>query len=263
VLNYLARKQPKSRLSGVTLIAATLLAIASFPGNTAASDLVSLLSRDGHESLATRGSTKPEKISRRWTRSATEIDQLLVDGQWAEAAERSEALLADMHEALISGGRSWLGGATTLRAVAQAGLGKKKLALWDRSVALSLFPRSRNSDLSSYGEAGRIVEEVQRAFEWDVVTPHVHKIGGQVGGPEKVATPQPRFPVPQEAPFRIAVQVVVDAKGRTREPRIQLVAGPVPLAFLAADALKDWQFEPSTLDGEPIDVLYVMTFSGG
>jgi len=264
VLNSPVHKQRKSRIGEATLIAIAFLAIAIFPGTAESSEsLVSLLGSDGYESFTTQGTSKPEKISRRWTRSAKEIDQLLSDGEWADAAERSDALIADMHKALASGGRSWLGAATTLRAVAQAGLGKKKNALWDRSVALSLFPKSRKADLSSYGKAGRIVGEIEKPFEQDEKGPEVHAIGGQVQSPERIDTPRPNFPGGAQRPaFRLAVQVVVDIHGRTSEPRALHADGPVSFAFLALDTIRDWRFEASTLDGQPIDTLYTTTISG-
>lgn len=87
------------------------------------------------------------------------------------------------------------------------------------------------------------------------------RVGGDVKPPRVRHRVEPI--VPEEArKARVAgiviIEAVIDKEGRVREAR---VLKPLPLGLdeAALEALKQWTFEPGTLNGQPVDVIFNLT----
>jgi protein TonB len=86
-------------------------------------------------------------------------------------------------------------------------------------------------------------------------------VGGNITEPVKLSGPNPVYP---EAARRARIQGVVvleciiGKNGVVREATV-LRGLPLGLTEAAVDAVKKWRFEPSTLNGKPVEVLYILT----
>lgn len=58
----------------------------------------------------------------------------------------------------------------------------------------------------------------------------------------------------------VIMQVIIDRDGRVKNPNV-LKRLPMGLDQKAVDAVKQWTFEPATLNGEPIEVYYNLTIN--
>jgi TonB family protein len=86
-------------------------------------------------------------------------------------------------------------------------------------------------------------------------------VGGNITEPEKLSGPNPVYP---EAARRARIQGVVvlectiGKSGGVNEVKV-LRGLPLGLTEAAVDAVRKWQFKPSTLNGKPVEVLYILT----
>jgi protein TonB len=86
-------------------------------------------------------------------------------------------------------------------------------------------------------------------------------VGGNITEPVKISAPNPLYP---EAARRaritgaVILECTIDKSGRVNEVKI-LRGLPLGLTEAAVDAVKKWRFKPSTLNGKPVEVLYVLT----
>ena len=86
-------------------------------------------------------------------------------------------------------------------------------------------------------------------------------VGGNITEPEKLSGPNPVYP---EAARRARIQGVVVLEctiGKQGDVQEVKVLRPLPLGLTeaAVDAVKKWKFKPSTLNGKPVEVLYILT----
>jgi hypothetical protein len=82
--------------------------------------------------------------------------------------------------------------------------------------------------------------------------------------PETRRVPRERSPAGSYGADRVFIEAVVDRDGAVREP---LLFGPRErmrgLDLEALDAVCGWRFRPATIEGKPIDLLYVLTLAVG
>jgi protein TonB len=86
-------------------------------------------------------------------------------------------------------------------------------------------------------------------------------VGGNITEPVKLSGPNPVYP---EAARRARIQGVVVLEctiGKDGSVQAVKVLRPLPLGLTeaAVDAVWKWKFEPSTLNGKPVEVLYILT----
>jgi periplasmic protein TonB len=86
-------------------------------------------------------------------------------------------------------------------------------------------------------------------------------VGGNITEPEKLSGPNPVYP---EAARRARIQGVVVLEcviGKDGTVRDVKVLRPLPLGLTeaAVEAVQKWKFKPSTLNGKPVEVLYILT----
>ena len=86
-------------------------------------------------------------------------------------------------------------------------------------------------------------------------------VGGNITEPKKLSGPAPVYP---EAARRARIQGVVVLEctiGKTGDVQsVKVLRGlPLGLTETAVDAVNKWKFQPSTLNGKPVEVLYILT----
>jgi len=90
--------------------------------------------------------------------------------------------------------------------------------------------------------------------------PGVERVGGEVHAPQVVHRVEPVYPA--EARMNkitgiVIVQTTIDATGKV--VNVYPLQGPQELVAAAVDAVKQWTFEPATLKGKPVPVLFNLT----
>jgi protein TonB len=86
------------------------------------------------------------------------------------------------------------------------------------------------------------------------------RVSGEVTAPRLLHSVQPRYPVVAEENHiegDVTVQVDVDATGKVA--KASAVSGPVMLRQAAVDALRQWRYKPSTVNGEPVPIQLLVT----
>ncbi|MGA8307991.1 MAG: TonB family protein [Candidatus Acidiferrales bacterium] len=86
------------------------------------------------------------------------------------------------------------------------------------------------------------------------------KIGGNVKEPKLINSVAPIYPASARSSGvqgDVVIDTTIDKTGKV--VKMHVVSGPLMLRGSALDSLKRWKFEPSSLDGEPVDVQMQVT----
>lgn len=205
--------------------------------------------------------------SRAWNEQLQETVTLLRAGSWTEAKKEARKGLESLSRSLAPGksAGSAVGMFLMCRAVAEAGLGEERDAVWDWRIAQQLDPRLERWNLTEFGAAGALLD--RRRLSNDP-RPEVPLLSDETPDPE-ITPPrklEARQPVIPEAAFslamgaRVEIVAVVSEQGRLAYPRI-VETGPLETVTLAvSDAMKAWRFEPAQRSGRPIAVDYKLGF---
>jgi len=82
------------------------------------------------------------------------------------------------------------------------------------------------------------------------------RVGGLVQPPTPIYTPRPEYP-PLARQVRVSgvvnLEAVIGTDGRIRS--LRLVSGPPLLVNAAVDAVKQWRYTPTLLNGEPVEIV--------
>lgn len=88
-----------------------------------------------------------------------------------------------------------------------------------------------------------------------------YRVGFEVGEPGRVFAPCPAYPeaaLAARLEGSVVLELTIDRDGRVADVKV-LRAGQLGMAEAAVEAVRRWRFEPSTVDGEPVEVLYILT----
>lgn len=158
---------------------------------------------------------------------------------------------------------------TMVRAIAEKGLGRDAEASWHWHMAAGLLPALASGDLTVYGAPAKALQqEGLRARATPKGTQYTKDgpVGDRTGlhGPKVDKDPAPRLPLrlKDEGGFYI-FELVVEADGRVSRPLVMSRRGPVALALLALEKMREWTFEPATRDGVAVAVPYLQGISVG
>lgn len=200
----------------------------------------------------------------RWNLRLTESAERLERGNHAAALKNVERVIREMFRQLGRGDEAAraLSIAVSYKAVALAGLGREEDALWYWHTALALYPSVAERDLSAFGEAGAFLaahREPRRAETGASAKPDP-----KIEAPKPIRRVDPQFPGGARA-FRgmgnLVVEVVVTKDGKVTAPRIvQPLAAPT-MSYALLEALRKWRFEPGTLNGEPVEMTFIMSYN--
>lgn len=206
-----------------------------------------------------------QAVAAAWNQGFEETERLLAEGRWQPALDKADALAAEMTHQIITGegAAALLGKVSRLRALAYAGLGRERDALWDWAVARQLAPELEADPLDGYGKAGRLL----KAGQADPLLLLGDGAGDakpaceKVTPPRKVHAPNPAFPEaqrghPERPPVQLIVQTIIDQQGVPQSPRILKMTGEPVFVLASLAALREWRFEPARCKGEPIETYY-------
>jgi len=192
-----------------------------------------------------------------WRADVSQSATTLRAGNYAGSLKIIDHVLSDMVDRLGAGGADdeMLATALTYKALASAGLGKIDEALWYWYIAQEISPAAAKGDLSGFGAPGEFLK--RHPFSNAEI-----KAGGKVTPARILKQVLPKFPSGASR-FGIAgdlvVQVVIDKTGQPTLPRIVHPLPAPTLSFVALEALKHWQFEPATSNGQPIPIVFDLT----
>lgn len=105
------------------------------------------------------------------------------------------------------------------------------------------------------------IEPKPRAAVPDGVSPH--RVGGDVKAPRVIRRVEPVYPdEAREAGISgvVILEVIIDKTGRLRS--VEVLKGlRSGIDQAAVNAVKQWTFEPATLNGEPVDVFFNLSLN--
>jgi TonB family protein len=87
------------------------------------------------------------------------------------------------------------------------------------------------------------------------------RVGGAVTEPRRVSGPDPVFPRSAQGDRitgTVVVEAVIDSDGTVRDAHAILSPSQV-IALATLDAVRQWRFEPATLEGKPVAVRYILS----
>ncbi len=217
-------------------------------------------------------SVRASTLGEKWQVADDEAVRLILAGQYDKAKKKLDQILEEMHNRLGPGvgGKQAMGLVLMHRALAQAGRGARRDALWDWHVALNFNPRLLDEDLSQLGDPGnylrrnplRTLRQHESGSTDEDGDQGPYLILGRVDPPKVRKRPQPSFPrgasyFKVEGP--IVLQLIITKEGEAIQPVILRDLDVATLSFSALEAVRRWKFSPAHLDAEPVPVFYNMT----
>lgn len=205
--------------------------------------------------------------SKTWNEKLQKTVGHLRAGEWGEGKKWAEKGIEDLSRSLAPGKSAGaaVGMFLMCRAVAEAGLGEERDAVWDWRIAQQLDPRLETWNLAEFGSAGALLDRRRLAND---PRPEVPQLSDEASDPE-ITPPrklEARAPMIPEAARSLAmgaqieIVAVVSEQGLLAYPRI-VERGPLETVTLAlSDAMKEWRFEPALRSGQPIAVDYKLGF---
>jgi TonB family protein len=146
----------------------------------------------------------------------------------------------------------------TAMAIAEVRLGELDASAWHWQMAQNISAEFRNQQFDDFPDAApffketllparRYVEDLARFFDgaWGAV---LEGCRFRISPPLVKTKVEPRYPLGlshHHIGGFTRVTVVIDTKGRTREPIVDTGSGFVSLDLAAMDALKDWVYVPA------------------
>jgi TonB family protein len=127
---------------------------------------------------------------------------------------------------------------------------------WNRAVTLQVgdlretvsVSRKRPASLTPIGDAAS--------------GPTPVRVGGNIRAPRKTLNVPPEYPtrmVEAGLEGKVSVEAVVGIDGRVARARAMTVEAHPDLAQAAVDAVRQWRFEPTLLNGGPVEVVMTVT----
>lgn len=190
---------------------------------------------------------------------------------YARARRTSIKLINSMMDNLNTGQAAayTMGLTVAYRAVAEAGLGNYEEADWYRHVALAMAPQVAQLDTRPFGDPGAwftgrepdaanpnsmasstmLADDAPRPMRADPVCTYKkmpkYPLGAVLG---KVSAP-------------VIVHVLIDSDGTVRHPTVVSQQLAPTLIYAATEAVRQWQFQPATLDGKACPMEFDLTVS--
>jgi len=88
------------------------------------------------------------------------------------------------------------------------------------------------------------------------------RLGGQVIAAKGVYQPTPAYPpiaLIARAQGTVMLQAIIGRDGTVQD--LKVLSGPALLVRAAMEAVKTWRYQPTLLNGEPVDVLTEISVS--
>jgi len=201
--------------------------------------------------------------AREWNVKLSKTAQLLKAGSYSQALPELDAITAEMLGTLGPDEKNtyFLVVPLIQRAIAEAGMGDERAAVWHWHMAQTLDPRAAGANLSAFGEPGALLQRHLLASPRMESCAQEHPKGMVL--PKALRTVEPQFPEGSRLAREkgiVIIDVTVGADGVPREPRlIKPLSGS--LSYSAMDAVRQWTFAPATLDGKPAETTFCLTIN--
>lgn len=201
-----------------------------------------------------------------WNRQLQQTVAGLRAGDWKAAKQGAQRGLDDLARSLApgKGAGSAVGMFLMCRALAEAGLGEQREAIWDWQIAQQLDPRLESWKLAEFGAAGAFLDRERLSNRPRPSLPTAGTAADQeIAPPQRLAGEPPRVP---EAAFtqvrnaQLEFSLLLSAEGLPSYPRI-VERGPLETLTLAvSDMLRSSRWEPARRGGQPVAVDYRFKF---
>lgn len=189
------------------------------------------------------------------------VDADLLAGRW----EPARAAAAAAVDTARGGWGDRLGEALSRLALAEAGLGREREAVWHwqmaQNLAAGLLPAA---DLARFGPAGALLEKNRLRRQHDappgLAVERPEAPGQKVTAAKKVSGAAPALSPGSRAfagPKWLKLQAIIGPDGVPTQP-VVLGGGPPSLVYDVLEAVRTWQFEPGRKDGAPVAVFYLL-----
>ena len=190
--------------------------------------------------------------------------------RYARARHTSIKLINSMMDNLNTGQNAayTMGLTVAYRSVAEAGLGNFEEADWYRHVAMAMSPQVSQLDAAQFGGPGAWFT----AREPDANPPAMASSSSSADDPPPVSLARhdpvctykkmPKYPlgaVLSKVSAPVVVRVLIDSDGTVRHPTVVTQALAPTLIYAATEAVKQWQFQPATIDGKACPMEFDLT----
>ncbi len=125
---------------------------------------------------------------------------------------------------------------------------------WDRAITLGVGAVQETIHVSAQRPTGPAAR-AQGA-------PRQLKVGGNIRAPRKLVNVNPVYPEPMRAAGRegtVSIETTIATDGTVGALRVLSAQVHPDFALAAADAVRQWRFEPTLLNGEPVEVVMNVT----
>lgn len=215
--------------------------------------------------LAAPLGAQPEATAARWQRELAAARELLPAGSWQEAETEGRRLLEELMADLKGGPEAGelVGVATAQLALAEAGLDRRRDAVWHLRVAEIFNAALGGTDLGDdFGEVGRRLDGWRAApgLRSEGPLPATDTSIDDLFPPRivsgnfvvlRASVEQLRLLDPD-----LEVSFVIDRAGLAAEPVVRgRLDNPAPV-LLSLELLKDFRFEPARFANRPVAVLW-------
>ena len=212
-------------------------------------------------------------FAQNWKGLLHSTDEALRDGEYYHARRTSIKLINSMCDNLNTGDAAMytFGLTVAYRAVAEAGLKNYDDADWYWHVAQNLWPGFTSQfDLTPYGDAGVWLANLKNdpQHTGEVNPPQIASLETTTSEPTVRQDPvclnrrDPKYPVGagiNKVGEPITIRVLIDENGSVHHPKLVSGATAPTLVFAATEAVKDWKFQPATVDGKPVSTPFDLT----
>ena len=195
-----------------------------------------------------------------WDLAFEESISALSSGQYMMAYVIDDRVLEDMLKRLGTDDPAAFTTFLVHKAAALAGLGREDDARWYWRYAQFLDEDVASSaEVAALGRAGEILKRMApRTFA------DTKRVGAAVKAPVAIKRIEPKYPEKARL-LRISgiviLECTIDKSGVVRDGRVLKGLAAPTMAYAALEAVRRWQFQPATVDGEPVKVFLNLTIN--
>ncbi len=203
-----------------------------------------------------------DSLVRKWSKKVERAEHHLREREWDAAYKKTQRLSRDLlrHASGGTGLEEFLARIFVIQAIAEAGRRNERLALWNWQAALALHPRLQEQEPGEdeYGGNAELFRDLKaRVPPDDALVPSPSS--ENVLPPRELSWPRPKKLFPRGRRSRrpsVRVEMIVTREGKPTWPRVVRGFEDPMAVFSALLVLREWTFEPATLDGEPVDAIH-------
>ena len=181
------------------------------------------------------------------------------------ARKHCQELLGDFMETLHDNSFAprFFGYVLLFRAIAEYRLGRERDAIWYWGMAQDVLPELRRKTFGNFPDVEEFLlnYRVENGDDKDHVdSSEAEELG--IRAPRPLHTPMPQFPRAANVKgFTGTAQVEcrIEVDGTTTHPRLVRSSGSTAADVSALLALKDWRFEPASVNGSPAACIWRLT----